>query len=101
MPPDWGRSSLRPWRRGGYPKPFAVAVTSASSTIGPIFPPSLPFVVFSFVSGVSVGRLFLGGVVPGVLMTAILMLMVAFYSKKNKYPRQPFSNLENCHEELS
>ncbi|WP_319558896.1 TRAP transporter large permease [Marispirochaeta sp.] len=85
-----GQIELDAMEKGGYPKPFAVAVTCASSTIGPIFPPSLPFVVFSFVSGVSVGRLFLGGVVPGVLMTVILMLMVAFYSKKHKYPRQPF-----------
>lgn len=47
-------------------------------------------VVFSFVSGVSVDRLFLGGVVPGLLMTVILMLMVAFYAKKYDLPRQPF-----------
>ncbi len=85
-----GQIELDAMEKGGYPKSFAVAVTSASSTIGPIFPPSLPMVVFSFVSGVSVGRLFLGGVVPGVMMTAILMLMVAGYSKKHKYPRQPF-----------
>ena len=85
-----GQIELDAMEKGGYPKGFAVAVTSASSTIGPIFPPSLPMVVFSFVSGVSVGRLFLGGVVPGILMTAILMIMVAVYSKKNKYPRQPF-----------
>jgi TRAP-type C4-dicarboxylate transport system permease large subunit len=52
----------------GYDKKFSVAVTAASSTIGPIFPPSIPMVVFGFVSGVSVGRLFLGGVLPGVLI---------------------------------
>jgi len=69
---------------------FSVAITGASSTIGPIFPPSIPMVVFSFVSGVSVGRLFLGGVVPGLLMTVALMIMVAVYAKRNHYPRRPF-----------
>ena len=80
--------------KSGYPSRFAVACTAASSIIGPIFPPSIPMVVFSFVSGVSVGRLFLGGVVPGLLMTAALMVWVAIQSKKHSYPRQPFPTLE-------
>jgi tripartite ATP-independent transporter DctM subunit len=79
--------------KSGYPSRFAVACTAASSIIGPIFPPSIPMVVFSFVSGVSVGRLFLGGVVPGLLMTAALMVWVAIQSKKHSYPRQPFPTL--------
>ncbi len=85
-----GQIEIDAMTKNGYTKKFSVAVTAASSTIGPIFPPSLPMVVFSFVSGVSVGRLFLGGVVPGILMTAILMIMVAFYAKKYDMPRQPF-----------
>ncbi|GAK55237.1 hypothetical protein U27_02069 [Candidatus Vecturithrix granuli] len=88
-----GQIELDAMTKGGYSRKFSVAVTAASSTIGPIFPPSLPMVVFSFVSGVSVGRLFLGGVIPGVLMTVILMLMVAFYAKKYDLPRQPFPTL--------
>jgi tripartite ATP-independent transporter DctM subunit len=80
--------------RSGYPSKFAVACTAASSIIGPIFPPSIPMVVFSFVSGVSVGRLFLGGVVPGLLMTGALMVWVAFQAKKHHYPRQPFPTRE-------
>ncbi len=80
--------------KSGYPSRFAVACTAASSIIGPIFPPSIPMVVFSFVSGVSVGRLFLGGVVPGLLMTAALMVWVAIQSRKHSYPRQPFPTLE-------
>lgn len=74
---------------GGYDKEFSVAITAASSTIGPIFPPSLPMVVFGFMSGVSIGRLFLGGVVPGVLMTLILMIMVSIYAHRYGYPRLP------------
>jgi tripartite ATP-independent transporter DctM subunit len=85
-----GLIELDAMTKGGYSKKFSVAVTAASSTIGPIFPPSLPMVVFSFVSGVSVGRLFLGGVVPGLLMTFALMIMLGFYAIKYDLPRQPF-----------
>jgi len=85
-----GQVELDAMNKSGYPKDFSVAVTGASSTIGPIFPPSIPMVVFSFVSGVSVGRLFLGGVVPGVLMSVVLMIMIAFYAKRNNFPRSGF-----------
>ncbi|MBP7495873.1 MAG: TRAP transporter large permease [Spirochaetales bacterium] len=85
-----GQIELDAMTKNGYPLKFSVAVTAASSTIGPIFPPSIPMVVFSFVSGVSVGRLFLGGVIPAFLMTITLMLMVGGYAKKYNYPRQPF-----------
>ncbi len=85
-----GQIELEAMENGGYDRDFSVAITAASSTIGPIFPPSLPMVVFGFMSGVSIGRLFLGGVVPGLIMTGILMLMVSFYAHRYKYPRQPF-----------
>jgi len=85
-----GQIELDAMTKNGYPKKLSVAVTAASSTIGPIFPPSIPMVVFSFVSGVSVGRLFLGGVVPGVLMAISLMTMVVFYAKKYNLPRRQF-----------
>ena len=85
-----GQVELDAMTKSGYPKNFSVAITGASSTIGPIFPPSIPMVVFSFVSGVSVGRLFLGGVVPGILMSVALMMMVAVYAKKNNFPRGNF-----------
>ncbi|ORC31188.1 ABC transporter permease [Marispirochaeta aestuarii] len=82
-----GQIELEAMEDGGYDKDFSVAITAASSTIGPIFPPSLPMVVFGFMSGVSVGRLFLGGVVPGLIMTAILMLLVSWYAHRRGYPR--------------
>jgi tripartite ATP-independent transporter DctM subunit len=82
-----GQIELEAMQDGGYDKEFSVAITAASSTIGPIFPPSLPMVVFGFMSGVSVGRLFLGGVVPGLIMTVILMLLVSWYAHRRGYPR--------------
>jgi tripartite ATP-independent transporter DctM subunit len=88
-----GQIELDAMTKSKYPMKFSVAVTSASSTIGPIFPPSIPMVVFSFVSGVSIGRLFLGGVIPGLLMTFLLMIMVAIYAKKYNFPRKPVPTL--------
>jgi tripartite ATP-independent transporter DctM subunit len=85
-----GQVELKAMNDAGYDRDFSVAITGASSTIGPIFPPSIPFVIFGLVAGVSVGRLFLGGVVPGVLMTFALMAMVWVYAKKRNYPRTPF-----------
>lgn len=85
-----GQVELKAMRSAGYDERFSVAVTTASSIIGPIFPPSIPMIVYSFVSGVSVGRLFLGGVVPGLLMTLALMVMVGWFARRRNYPRQPF-----------
>jgi tripartite ATP-independent transporter DctM subunit len=85
-----GQVEIRAMDEAGYDHEFSVAVTAASSTIGPIFPPSIPMVIYGLVGGVSVGRLFLGGVVPGLLMTAALMAMVWVYAEKRGYPRAPF-----------
>ena len=85
-----GQIELEAMKKAGYPRKFSVAITAGSSTIGPIFPPSIPMIVFSFASGVSVGRLFLGGVVPGLLMTLALMAMVTVYARRNGLPREPF-----------
>jgi len=85
-----GQVELKAMDDAGYDRDFAVAITGASSTIGPIFPPSIPFVIFGLVAGVSVGRLFLGGVIPGLLMTVALMTMVWIYARKRNYPRTPF-----------
>lgn len=85
-----GRIEIESMKSNGYDAEFSAAVTAASSTIGPIFPPSVPMVVYSTISGVSVGKLFLGGVVPGILMTVTMMIMVVIYARKRNYPRMPF-----------
>jgi tripartite ATP-independent transporter DctM subunit len=85
-----GQVELKAMRDDGYDDDFSVAITAASSTIGPIFPPSIPMVIFGLVAEVSVGRLFLGGVVPGLIMTVALMGMVAIYARRKNYPRTPF-----------
>jgi tripartite ATP-independent transporter DctM subunit len=85
-----GQVEMKAMRDEGYDDDFSVAITAASSTIGPIFPPSIPMVIFGLVAEVSVGRLFLGGVVPGLIMAVALMIMVALYAQNKNYPRTPF-----------
>lgn len=67
--------------------PFSCAITAATATIGPIFPPSIPMVVYAMLSGTSVGSLFMGGVVPALMITVALCLYVGYISKKRNYPR--------------
>jgi tripartite ATP-independent transporter DctM subunit len=85
-----GQVELKAMKDEGYDSEFSVAITAASSTIGPIFPPSIPMVIYALVAEESVGKLFLGGVVPGLVMTVALMLMVAYYAHQRGYPRTPF-----------
>ena len=69
----------------GYSREFAVGVTAASATLGPIIPPSLPFVIYGMMANVSVGALFLAGILPGLLMALLMMLTVAWFAHKNKW----------------
>ncbi len=70
---------------GRYPLGFAAAITAASATIGPVIPPSIPMVMYALVSDTSVGYLFLGGIIPGLLMGLVLMVMVAHTAKKRNF----------------
>ena len=70
-----------------YTPGFAGAVVVASATLGPMIPPSIPMVIYALVSGSSVGALFLGGVMPGVLMTLLMMLTVHIIATKRNMPR--------------
>ena len=74
-------------KKPGYSPGFAGAVVVASATIGPIIPPSIPMVLYALVSGASVGALFLGGVVPGLLMAGVLMVTVQIIAIKRDMPR--------------
>jgi TRAP-type C4-dicarboxylate transport system permease large subunit len=78
-----GTIEIKAMKDHGYDLEFAVGVTAASATLGPIIPPSLPFVIYAMMANVSVGALFLAGILPGVLMALLMMLTVAYYAHKN------------------
>jgi C4-dicarboxylate transporter DctM subunit len=72
--------------KAGFDRPFACSVSAASATLGPIIPPSIPMVIYAMLTGTSVGYLFLGGLLPGVVLAGSLMLWTAIISVKRKYP---------------
>lgn len=83
-----GAVEIEAMRDAGYERGFSVGVTAASSTIGPIIPPSLPLIVYGVVAEVSIGKLFAAGLIPGLLMAVSLMIMVHFTAVRRKFPRE-------------
>ena len=90
-----GAIEIKAMREAGYDDDFSVGVTAASSTIGPIIPPSLPLVIFGVMASVSIGDLFVAGIVPGLLMAIALMVMVWWMSRRRNYPRDAAFSLKN------
>ena len=82
-----GTIEIKAMRDAGYDDDFSVGITAASSTIGPIIPPSLPLVIYGVMASASIGELFAAGFIPGLLMGVALMIMVTLYARKRKYPR--------------
>ena len=85
-----GRLQIEMMKKAGYGAPFAAAIGGSASTIGPIIPPSIPFVIYGGIAGVSIGDLFLAGIVPGVLIGLFLMGAVYVIAKRRAYPMQPW-----------
>lgn len=77
-----GTIEIKAMKDHGYTTEFAVGVTAASATLGPIIPPSLPFVIYGMMANVSIGALFMGGFIPGVVMTLFMMLYVYYCARK-------------------
>ncbi|MFQ3620419.1 MAG: TRAP transporter large permease [Spirochaetales bacterium] len=84
-----GVMEIQAMREAGYDDDFSCAITAASATIGPIFPPSIPMVFYAMLSSTSIGSLFMAGMTPGVIMALALMLYIAFIAGKRKYPYGP------------
>jgi TRAP-type C4-dicarboxylate transport system permease large subunit len=82
-----GTIEIKAMREHGYDAEFAVGVTAASATLGPIIPPSLPFVIYGMFANVSVGALFLAGLIPGLVMTVMMMLTVAWFAHRKGWGR--------------
>ena len=77
-------------KKAGYPADYSAAVTAASSTVGPIIPPSVPMIIVGALSGISVGQMFLAGAVPGILMGLAMMVTAYIVACRNNFPRQPW-----------
>jgi tripartite ATP-independent transporter DctM subunit len=85
-----GRIIIGMMTRGGkYPVAYAAAITASAAIIGPIIPPSIPMVIYALVSDASIGFLFLGGVIPGLLLGVAFMAMNAFIARRRNYPVEP------------
>ena len=77
-------------KKSGYPADFSAAVTAASSTVGPIIPPSVPMIIVGALSGISVGKMFLAGAVPGILMGLAMMVTTYLIARRRHFPKQPW-----------
>lgn len=77
-------------KKAGYPGDFAAAITAASSTVGPMIPPSVPMIIVGSLSGISVGKMFIAGAVPGVLLGLAMMITAYIISVRKGFPRQPW-----------
>ena len=82
-----GTIEIKAMQDHGYPTEFAVGITAASATLGPIIPPSLPMVIYGVQANTSIGKLFAGGFLPGILMAIFMMIMVAYYAHVRGYGR--------------
>ena len=86
-----GTIEMEAMTTNGYDPEFSAGVTAASSVIGPIFPPSIPLIIYGATASVSVAKLFMGGVVPGLVMGVALMILVYIFAIRRKYERHPFN----------
>ncbi len=82
-----GMMEIKAMNDHGYERGFSCAITAASATIGPIFPPSIPMIFYSMLSGASIGALFMGGMIPGLLIGLALMAYIAVIARVREYPR--------------
>lgn len=85
-----GSIEIKAMNENGFDNDFSCCVTAASSTLGPIIPPSIPLVVYATVSGASVGALFMAGIIPGLVMAILMMVLVSAYAIMRHYPRTKF-----------
>lgn len=88
-----GSIELEAMKQEGYDEDFSLAITGASSIIGPIIPPSTPAILFGVSGGVSIGMLFMGGLVPGIIMAVAMGVLVFIQSKKRNYPHRSFPKI--------
>ncbi|RUT32485.1 TRAP transporter large permease [Arsenicitalea aurantiaca] len=87
-----GAVEIKAMRDQGYDVGFSAGITAASSVIGPIIPPSIPLVIYGAIAQVSVGQLFVAGLVPGLLLALSLSMMIVWMGRGGRFPREPRAN---------
>jgi tripartite ATP-independent transporter DctM subunit len=86
-----GKVEIKAMNDQGYPPAFSAAVTVASAVIGPIIPPSIPMILFGSIAGVSIGRLLIGGFIPGLIMALVMMIQIVVVAKHRSFPKIKFA----------
>jgi tripartite ATP-independent transporter DctM subunit len=86
-----GKVEIKAMNDQGYPLAFSSAVTAASATIGPIIPPSIPVIIYGSIAGVSVGKLLIGGFLPGIIMTIVQMAQISLVAKHRGFSKSKFA----------
>jgi tripartite ATP-independent transporter DctM subunit len=85
-----GKVEIKAMNDQGYPTAFSATVTAASAVIGPIIPPSIPIIIFGSVTGVSIGKLLIGGFIPGLIMAIVECIQISFISKRRGFIKTKF-----------
>lgn len=93
-----GKVEIKAMNDQGYPVAFSAAVTAASSIIGPIIPPSIPVIIFGSMAGVSIGKLLIGGFLPGLVMAACLMIGISLIALRKELPKTKFPGIREIYQ---
>lgn len=96
-----GSIEIKAMRDAGFPNDFTCGITAASSLIGPIIPPSIPAVMYAILSGVSVSKLLVAGIIPGLLLAGTLGIVVYFQALKANYPTDPKASFKELIEKAA
>ena len=84
----------------GYELDYSCGLTAVASTIGPIIPPSIAFVLYGSIAGVSIGKLFIAGIIPGILLGIFQMMVAYYYALKKGYPKKKFTSIKSVLKEV-
>jgi tripartite ATP-independent transporter DctM subunit len=95
-----GKVEIKAMNDQGYPKPFSAAVTAASATIGPIVPPSISAIIYGAMASVSIGKLLIGGFLPGLIMAIMMMFGIAIIAKRRGFLKTKFAGLREISKEF-
>jgi tripartite ATP-independent transporter DctM subunit len=95
-----GKVEIKAMHDAGYSKAFSAAVTAGSATIGPIIPPSIPVIIFGAVTGVSIGKLLIGGFVPGLIMALVQMILISLIAKRRGFPKTKFAGFKQLFQDF-